>query len=233
MVKKSTFIITTIVLCVLLLACIGTSVFYDYAKNTTTIFDKNINKVVEVKVSNDGETWAYATGCFVDGNGLILTNKHVAYSTATSSNYNFIKVRLASSEDWIDAQVIKVSENEDLATIKIEKNNTPFFSVRGNVKNGETIYTIGNPNGFGLSFTAGVVSSNLRNVVYNEKTISAIQTSFVINEGNSGGPVFDCDGKMLGIISFRLKDQHGDVIQGVSFAIPYNFIQSFLDTKTI
>ena len=89
-------------------------------------------------------------------------------------------------------------------------------------------YTIGNPNGFGLSFTKGNVSASLRNVVYNAQTIPAIQTSLVINEGNSGGPVFNQNGELLGLISFRLKDNNANVIQGVSFAVPAIEIKSFL-----
>ena len=122
-----------------------------------------------------------------------------------------------------------ISENDDdLAIIKIDKTNTSYFKLKENVANGETIYTIGNPNGFGLSFTSGVISSSKRNVIYNDKTIKAIQTSLVINEGNSGGPVFDKNGDLLGIISFRLKDKYGEVIQGVSFALPSSTIKTFL-----
>lgn len=74
----------------------------------------------------------------------------------------------------------------------------------------------------------GVISSNKRNVIYNDKTINAIQTSLVINEGNSGGPVFNKNGELLGIISFRLKDKYGEVIQGVSFALPSSTLKTFL-----
>ena len=55
-----------------------------------------------------------------------------------------------------------------------------------------------------------------------------IQTGFVINEGNSGGPGFNEKGELLGIISFRLKDRNEDVIQGVSFALPASTITNFL-----
>ena len=72
------------------------------------------------------------------------------------------------------------------------------------------------------------MSSSERNVIHKEQTIKTIQTSFVINEGNSGGPVFDKDGNLLGIISFRLKDSHDDVIQGVAFALPTSIIKSFI-----
>ena len=93
--------------------------------------------------------------------------------------------------NFVSAQILNISQSADLATIKIEKTDCQYFKVSENIKNGQTICTIGNPNGFGLSFTKGNVSASLRNVVYNAQTISAIQTSLVINEGNSGGPVFN------------------------------------------
>lgn len=196
--------------------------------NTSNIFNENILKVVEIKVSDDEVTWGYATGFFIDKNGMILTNKHVVYNSTTTSNFNSIYVRLADVDEWLNAEVMNISETADLATIKIDKQNTKYFAFDNNVSNGETVYTIGNPNGFGLSFINGVISSELRNVIYNEQTIPAIQTSFVINEGNSGGPVFNAEGNLVGIISFRLKDKYNDVIQGVSFALPYETMNSFL-----
>ncbi len=115
-----------------------------------------------------------------------------------------------------------------MAAIKINKQNTSYFELNKNICNGETIYTIGNPNGFGLSFTNGVVSSQERNVIHEGVTIKTFQTSFVINEGNSGGPIFDKNGKLLGIISFRLKDKNNDVISGVTFCLPYTTIKNFI-----
>lgn len=226
---KKFLIINYSILIILFILNIIASIFFFSSNSTSKIFEENILKIVEIKVSDDELSWGYATGFFIDNNGTILTNKHVAYNSSTSANYNIIQVRLANEDKWYDANVIKISENDDdLAIIKIDKTNTSYFKLKKNVANGETIYTIGNPNGFGLSFTSGVISSNKRNVIYNDQTIKAIQTSLVINEGNSGGPVFDKNGDLLGIISFRLKDKYGEVIQGVSFALPSSTIKTFL-----
>ena len=225
---KKTLIINYSILTILFILNIFACIFFFTSNSTSKIFEENILKVVEIKVSDDELSWGYATGFFIDNSGTILTNKHVAYNSSTSANYNIIQVRLANEDKWYDANVIKTSENDDLATIKIDKTNTRYFKLKENVSNGETIYTIGNPNGFGLSFTSGIISSSKRNVIYNDQTIKAIQTSLVINEGNSGGPVFDKNGELLGIISFRLKDKYGEVIQGVSFALPSSIIKTFL-----
>lgn len=225
---KKIIIANYIILGILFLVNIFASFFFFTSGGTSKIFEDNILKVVEIKTTNDEITWGYATGFFIDSNGTILTNRHVVYSNTTSSNYSKIQVRLADTDEWIDAQILKVSENDDLAIIKISKKETKFFKLGSTITNGQTIYTIGNPNGFGLSFTNGVVSSSERNVIYKEQTIKTIQTSFVINEGNSGGPVFDRDGKLLGIISFRLKDNHDNIIQGVAFALPVSIIRAFI-----
>lgn len=229
--SKKTIIINYIILSLLFVLNIFASIYFIRLNNTESIFEENILKVVEIKSSNDELTWGFATGFFVDKNGTILTNKHVVFNKSSNANYNKIQVRLANVDEWLDAKVVKVSELEDLATIKIDKKNTACFKMGKSINNGQKIYTIGNPNGFGLSFTTGVISSSERDIVYNEKTIRTMQTSLVINEGNSGGPVFDGNGNLLGIISFRLKDKNCDVIQGVSFALPFLTINFFLHNK--
>jgi len=225
---KKTIIVNYILLGILFIFNIFASIYFATSNNTQGIFEENILKVVEIKVTSDEEIWGYATGFFIDRNGTILTNKHVVYNSSTNSNYSLIQVRLANADEWVNAEIIKVSNTEDLATIKINKKNMKYFKLQEEINNGETIFTIGNPNGFGLSFTQGVISSSERDIVYNNKTIKTIQTSLVINEGNSGGPVFNADGKLLGIVSFRLKDKYEEVIQGVSFVLPTSTIKLFL-----
>lgn len=218
--------IALIILLIYCLVLINLKVNY----STEEIFNDNILKTVEIKTSDDESIWGYATGFFINNKGTILTNKHVVYNSTNKSNYKIIRVRLPNMENWIIAKIIKVSETEDLALIKIDKNNTKYFDIGEQIKNGEIVYTIGNPNGFGLSFSRGVVSSSARNVIYNNISAKVFQTSLIVNEGNSGGPVFNKEGKLLGIISFRLKDKNGEIIQGVSFAIPYNLIISFIES---
>jgi len=224
---------TIIISCVAIFVSVFAIIFSSIAliqKTDEQLFDENINKVVEIRVSNDEETWGLGTGCFISSDGTILTNKHMVYSSTLDSNYSTIQVRLPSSEEYVDATVLNVSSDVDLALIKIDKNNCEYFNVVSNVTDGQEIYTIGNPNGFGLSFTKGNVSSRLRYVTYEDNVIATIQTSLVINEGNSGGPVFNKNGELLGLISFRLKDKNNEVIQGVSFAVPGSIILEYLDS---
>lgn len=226
--SKKILIVNYIILVILL--CLNLTMFINntFQTNTEEIYSKSISKVVEIRTTEDGVIYSYATGFFVNKNGTILTNKHVVYNNDTGKEYSTIEIRLASSNNWQHVEIEKISENSDLALIKSDEQEVSYFKFERKVKNGESIYTIGNPNGFGLSYTSGIVSSSVKNVIYNENNIKAIQTSFVINEGNSGGPVFNKNGKVIGIISFRLKDKQGNVIQGISFALPYETIKTFL-----
>ena len=64
---------------------------------------------------------------------------------------------------------------------------------------------------------------------YNGKEIKTTQTSIIINEGNSGGPLFNADGELIGLITFRLRNGSGEIIQGVSFALHYSVLKDFLE----
>lgn len=196
--------------------------------NTNYIYDNNISKVVEIRCSNDNENWGYATGFFISNDGEILTNKHVVKNG--DSNYTYIQIRLVSESNWINAKILNNSDSSDLAMLKVNITGTNFFKMANDVSNGEKIYTFGNPNGYGLSFLEGVVSSSRRVVDIYGVSYNMMQTSFVINPGNSGGPVFDINNKLLGIISFRLKDASGEVIQGVSFAVHIDDIRKFVES---
>lgn len=226
--SKKIIIVNYIVLTFLFLANISLLIYFMTTNNTASIYDKNILKVVEIRVSDNETDWGYATAFFINDSGTLLTNKHVVYNKNTNTYYNKIQIRTPLQDDWQDAEIQNASESDDLATIKTNLTGTKFFRLETNYNNGDTIYTIGNPNGFGLSFTEGLISSDERIVIYNEQSIKTIQTSLVINEGNSGGPVFNKKGKLVGIISFRLKDKYNDVIQGVSFILPSTTINSFL-----
>lgn len=217
-------IATSLIIAIVALIFVNQSV----ALTDEKIFSRNIDKVVEIRISSEGTTFAYGTGCFIDSDGTILTNKHIVYNQSLGVEYSIVQVRLPTEENFIDAKVVQISNDSDIAIIKVDKINTSHFKMNFNAKDGQTVYTIGNPNGMGLSFIKGNISSKLRNIVYNDVLVEVLQTSFVINEGNSGGPVFDKNGELLGIISFRLKTSSLEVLQGISFAVPSFKIKDFL-----
>ena len=203
------------------------SACYSSVSNTEILYSTAIKKTVEVRCYDTKDKIGYATGCVVANDGKILTNKHVIMSN--DGFFRYIEVRFFDNDDFIPAIILKVSETDDLALLKIEYKTEEIFTIGRGVKGGESIFIIGNPNGFGLSFSEGTVSAPLRYVKYNEKEIKTTQISIIINEGNSGGPLFNANGELIGLITFRLRNSSGEIIQGVSFALHYSVIKQFLE----
>lgn len=183
---------------------------------------------MEIRSKDATNSVAYATGCVISDDGKILTNKHVVMST--DSLFESIEVRFYNSNDFVRANLLKISETDDVAFIQIEQDTEAYFRVGTEIKGGERVFTIGNPDGIGLSFCEGVVSSPLRYIQHNGQTIKATQTSISINEGNSGGPLFNLDGELVGLMTFRWKNSTNEALQGVSFALHYSVIAQFLQS---
>ena len=107
------------------------------SKNDAEIFDDNILKAVEIRISKEDKIIGYATGCFISKDGLILTNKHVVYDEENNMRYDRIEIRSAQDTEWQNATIQKVSDNYDLATIKAEKDECKYYELEENIKQGE------------------------------------------------------------------------------------------------
>lgn len=194
--------------------------------DTEKLYSDTIKKVVEIRCYNAEDNIGYATGCVISNDGQILTNKHVIMSN--DNFFQHIQIRFYNSNNFIPASILKVSATEDLALIKVKQETKNIFTLGRSINGGERVFTIGNPNAFGLSFIEGIVSSPLRNVKHNGNEMKTIQTSITINEGNSGGPLFNVDGELVGLITFRLRNGSSEIIHGVSFALHFSIIKDFL-----
>lgn len=211
-----------IVIVILLTSCNNSTKLID----TKELYSEAIKKTVEIRCSSEGTNYGYATGCIISNDGNILTNKHVVMHNGQL--FENIEVRLYDAVEYHTANIVKISDTEDLALINVNISMLDSFTIGNSAIGGQNIYTIGNPNGFGLSFSEGVVSSPLRFIDYNGQQIKTIQTSIVINEGNSGGALFNEKCELIGLMSFRLRNSSGEAIQGVSFALHYSTILSFI-----
>ena len=152
------------------------------------------------------------SGFIVSADGYILTNAHVV-NDATE-----VTVRMTDRHEYA-AKVIGVDERTDVAVLKIEADNLPFvrFGNPEALKVGEWVVAIGSPFGFENSVTAGIVSAKSRSLPGDAYT-PFIQTDVAVNPGNSGGPLFNLKGEVVGINS-QIYSRTGGY-QGVSFAIP-------------
>ena len=158
------------------------------------------------------------SGFFISADGLIVTNNHVIATGPTNQVVNSITVTLTNGKEY-KATLVGRDAASDLAVLKIDATNMPFvrFGQSSSLRAGDWVVAIGNPLGIGSSVTAGIVSAVQRNFgsgAYDR----FIQTDTAINQGNSGGPLFDMNGNVIGINN-RLIGPNGVNI-GLNFAIP-------------
>jgi serine protease Do len=155
---------------------------------------------------------AQGSGFIIKPDGHILTNAHVV------GNGGDVTVRLTDKREF-KAKVLGVDPRSDVALIKIEAKDLPVVHI-GNpdkAKVGEWVAAIGSPFGFENSISAGIVSAKGR-ALPDESYVSFIQTDVAVNPGNSGGPLFNLNGEVIGINSMIYSRTGG--YMGVSFAIP-------------
>ena len=98
-----------------------------------------------------------------------------------------------------------------------------------NLDYGAKVFAIGNMSNYGISMTSGTVAIPHINVSYNNNTRNVIQCDLTISDGNSGGALIDKAGKLVGITTFRLKDQSNNIIYGISYCIPVNTVMEYIN----
>lgn len=185
------------------------------------VYDKVSPSVVSVEAKLTGGT-SIGTGFVMDEEGHIATNYHVV-EDANSVNIIFI------NGITVKADIVGKDELADLAVLKIEKRSELVPAEFGNsdaLVVGESVCAIGNPANieYAGSMTQGIISGVNRNVkIYDDvgmltKTVTYIQTDTTLNPGNSGGPLIDMYGKVIGVNTLKLAGEY----EGISFALPIN-----------
>lgn len=213
----------------------GTAVKSDSSDTNETVLSakevyKNcVNSVVYVETTGtsagiyQSSSTSSGSGFIVTDSGYIVTNYHVveggkSYKVTTYNNKEY------------DAKLIGYEESNDIAVLKIEGDS--FQSVRyGNsssISVGDNVYVIGNPLGdLTYTLTSGVVSALNRLIKSDDGSlINMFQTDAAVNSGNSGGPVFDSTGSVVGIATAKYASSS---IEGLSFCIPINDVRSMID----
>lgn len=173
----------------------------------------------------------YGSGFVYSADGLIATNNHVVEGAGR------IYVTLNGDEQQYEAEVVATDSYSDLAILKIDKTGlTPVkFGSSSSLRLGDTVFVIGSPyNGlFANSVSSGIVSGLNREMVLNSATQTFIQTDAAVNPGNSGGPMFNANGELVGIITRKsmLSTITGETtsIEGIGFAIPSDVASPVLE----
>ncbi len=183
------------------------------------IYSYSLPSVISIKASNESSQ-SIGSGFVFDANGYIATAHHVV------NGMSDIKVITHNKQEFL-ATVVASDELTDLALLKIDCNTLSAleFGKSSDLLVGDELWAIGTPASLEFSGTmsGGDVSYTDRTVsIYNEsdgtlkKKMTLIQTTTALNPGNSGGPVFDCYGKLVGIVTMKL----GNSFDGISFVIP-------------
>ena len=177
------------------------------------IYDRNIPSVVSVICDN-----STGTGVVLSQDGYIVTNCHVVEGARTISV-------LLTDERQLEAHLVGADAVSDLAVLRIEGDNLvpAEFGDSGVLDVGDSVAAIGDPLGveFRGTMTNGIVSAINRNVATGGHTMTLIQTNAALNSGNSGGPLINCYGQVVGINTMKIgvfSDSSG--VEGIGFAIP-------------
>jgi putative serine protease PepD len=185
------------------------------------IYRRSASAVVEIQAGN-----ASGTGFVIDDDGHVVTNEHVVSSAQT------VEIRFAEGGEE-QGRVIATDPSTDLALIEVDLTGHNVKPVQlgssADVKVGDPVYAIGNPFGLERSITAGIVSALGRDITApNNFTINdAIQTDAPVNQGNSGGPLLDAGGNVIGVVSQIQSETGGNV--GIGYAVPSDTVRSVVN----
>lgn len=233
--KKYLFLIAFICVSIISIASLGFNIYFLATKpqKADGIFNITKNSVVEVMAETDDVGISYGSGVIVAKDGTIVTNAHVITYKDLGQSYAFdkISIRLIDEQDFREVNIVKYDLDLDIAVLKLSCNkNLKAIKIGDDSKldYGDKVYAIGNMSNYGISLTTGYVAIPHINVTYNEITRNVIQCNLTISDGNSGGALIDKDGKLVGITTFRLKDQTNNIIYGISYCIPVNTVMEYI-----
>ncbi|MES2338923.1 MAG: Do family serine endopeptidase [Pseudomonadota bacterium] len=169
------------------------------------------------------------SGFIISADGYVVTNAHVIRPGATGATVDSITVTMPDRKEYV-AKVVGQDVQSDLALLKIDGANLPFvkFGDSSKTRVGDWVVAIGNPFGLGGTVTAGIVSAVHRVTGQGGAFDRFIQTDASINQGNSGGPMFDLNGNVVGINSQIFSQSGGNI--GIGFAIPAEEAKPIIDT---
>ena len=203
------------------------------ADSGVDVFDNNINGVLEISAMGKSGAWV-GSGYIISDSGFAITNAHVAADGSDGKPCQKMAARVCGQT--VPAKVIALADDKaghgngvDLALIQLSEMPRGAIALSfeqfSNVRNGEKVFVIGNSLGDGTCITSGIVSDKRR--VLGGKEL--LMTDCAINGGNSGGPIFNEKGLVIGTIcSSRLRPDGGDT-KGMNYAVPGDIVQEFIE----
>ena len=188
------------------------------------IYTKCLPSVVGIRTELSTSQYSMGTGIIMTADGYIVTNTHVL-----DGGYA-VTVTLSDGTEH-EAKLVGADTISDLAVLKIEVTglSPAQFGDSSGLQVGDSVVTIGNPLGEDLrgTMTNGIISAINRDITYDGHLMTLIQTNAAINEGNSGGPLINMYGQVIGITNMKAVSTNG--VEGIGFAIPTASVHTVVD----
>lgn len=204
--------------------------------SATDIYDQCLYNVVEVKATSENVGESFGTAEIISADGTLVTNAHVVTYTRLNAVNTFENyyIRFSYEDDYREVTLEKFDTEKDIAVLKLINitglNLTPIkFGNSAKLHSGDKIYAVGNAANYGIGIFQGVISIPLVNIQLDGLTRSVIQCDLTIAAGNSGGALLNDKGELIGLTTFRTKDNSGNVIYGIVYCIPINTVTEFTD----
>lgn len=230
--KKKIFLIIVFVIVLFCIVFGITNQINKQPKSANEIFNENLNSIVEVKAYKESIGESYGTAVCIKNDGTFVTNAHVVTYTQSGETFEFdnFYIRFGFENDYREISLLKYDIEKDIAVLKIDE-RVPIKAISTNKKKlkfGDKVYAIGNGSNYGLAITQGIISMPEVNIEYDGKVRNVIQCDITISAGNSGGALLDKNGKLVGITTFRTKDNLGNVVYGIAYSISINTILTYI-----
>ena len=190
------------------------------------IYEKVMPSVVSI-TCHDGRGSSSGTGVIMDASGYIITNAHVVEDAMQ------IRVLLTDKRE-LDAKCVGVDMLSDLAVLRVSAPGLipAEFGDSNQLRVGDEVVAIGDPLGVELrgTMTNGIISGINRDIKSGNRTLTLMQTTAALNTGNSGGPLVNCYGQVVGINTMKIGDYASEGgVEGLGFAIPITSVQTVLE----
>ena len=204
-------------------------------KTAKEIYQACIENVVEVRASSEEVGESFGTAEIISDDGTMVTNAHVVTYTRlgavnTFEEYSF---RFSYEDEYRAAELIKYDSDKDIALLKIsDTTGLALTSIKTAdseaVLAGDKVYAVGNAANYGIGIFEGIVSIPLLNIEADGLTRAVIQCDLTIAAGNSGGALLNDRGELIGLTTFRTRDNSGNVIYGIVYSIPINTVLEYV-----
>ena len=189
------------------------------------IYERNIHSVVSISIR--GQEEGNGTGIIFSRNGYIVTNSHVLGDAR--------EVTVLLNDDRVyTGQILGNDPASDLAVVHIQGDNLipAEFGDSDSLRVGDAVGAIGNPLGLELrgTFTNGIISAINRDISVQGRSMTLLQTNAALNSGNSGGPLVNCHGQVIGINTMKISAfTESANVEGLGFAIPSTTVQEVVN----